>query len=187
MSTAEGDPWSLPGLVARRLAHDLAGPIAALSTLLDLRGADPLEAQALGRITARLSLFRALLAEDPDQPCDADAAIAALRSELGPNGRLEAAIAAGAPPRAIRGALALAADLARMTGEAGEIELAVGADGQVRLQAAPLYRGLGPGWPARPEAGAAPDQLGALVAVRLIGPARVESEGALVRLCVPAG
>ena len=61
----------LAGALARRLTHDLAGPLAALVTISDLApDPDPLLAQAIAELRARHALARLLFGGEPTSPFD---------------------------------------------------------------------------------------------------------------------
>ena len=61
----------LAGALARRLTHDLAGPLAALVTIAELApDPDPLLAQAIAELRARHALARLLFGGEPTSPFD---------------------------------------------------------------------------------------------------------------------
>ncbi|WP_448586111.1 hypothetical protein [Thermaurantiacus sp.] len=78
---AEG---SLAVAVVRRLAHDLASPLAALSLALELDGRpDPVAGQALQALVDRLDLWRALVGRAGEGVPDAPRLWALIEAEAG--------------------------------------------------------------------------------------------------------
>lgn len=98
-------------LVVRRMAHDLASPLGALMTALDLSGeADPLAGAAAEGLRARLAFWRALAGILPDEPADATALAEGLAAEAARTaGRtIDVSALQALPPRLQRAAAALA-------------------------------------------------------------------------------
>jgi len=125
----------LAGALARRFAHDLAGPLAAVVTLAELSPeTDPLMAEAIAALNARLSLFRLLFGGEPDAAFDGAAAHALLAAHLEARRHgLHADLPA--VPREARGMLLLALAASDLLVGAGQIRLQPGrlqADGRPR-------------------------------------------------------
>lgn len=180
------DPVLLAGGLARRLAHDLANPLAALQTVVELMGDDPLARAALAETSGRLALFRALFGGDPDH--ESPQAEALLSDRLAADGRrLEVELGADAPPRLRRAGLALVLALAdRMTGP-GSLRIGAAAGkpvaealGRVRAPdeaLAAALRGSAPGNPNEAPAAYAAALAGPLCAVPTAGGLRIGPAG----------
>jgi hypothetical protein len=141
-----GAELRLAGLLVRRLAHDLSGPLSALSTLAGLGEPDPLQAEATARLALRLDLLRTLFAGLPDAPLDCAHAVALLRQEAGARVRLEAQLAADATPASARAALALAIDLLPMLADGAAMRVAATGAGALEVAAGPLRAPPPPAW-----------------------------------------
>ncbi len=178
----------LAALLVRRMAHDLAAPLAALSTLAGLRGADPLEAEAIRCLAGRLALFRAVFSGMPDGAPDSEAVRRALAEAFGGVDRVALDLAPGAPGRSVRAGLALALDVGRLLDGTGSMRLTVAPGGEVLIEAGPLAGAVPASLAAvaAGEAAAGPEEAGAAVAVALLGPALLAAEGSRLRLRLPA-
>jgi hypothetical protein len=160
----------LAGALARRLTHDLAGPLAALVTISELSpGADPLLAQAIAEMQARLSLARLLFGGEPTAPFDRGEALERLTAHLDARGhRLTARLPV--QDRPARGTLLLclaAADRLTAPGAIAATPESVEAHGRHREIAMALEEALATGTTADPQLAAA------AVAAALLGPLRV--------------
>lgn len=173
----EGAPF-LAGALARRLAHDLAGPLAALVTISELTPeTDPLMAEAIAELHARLSLFRLLFGGEPEAAFDCAAAQALLAGYLQARRHsLQADLPA--TPRAARGMLLLALAASDLLSSAGQISVH-----PARLQADGRVRAASPGLEAALETGTSSDPglAAAACAAALLGPvAMTQSKTGLV-------
>jgi hypothetical protein len=126
----------------RQLAHDLANPLAALHTLVELADPDPLLLEALGAVEARLALFRLLFGGDPDRPVP-DGTVQAVAARLADRGiHLQCRLSGEAAPREQRAALALVLTVSDLLAGAGTIAVAdgpeVGLSGRCRPPLPPL-------------------------------------------------
>lgn len=167
---------ALAALVARRLAHDLAGPLTALGTLAALRDADPLEEAALADLRDRLALFRAIFSGAADAALDlAEAAALLERSAAG--AALDLALAPDAPPARLRSALALAVEMHRLAAADGRVAVAVAASGALRVAVEPLARAVPPALEAACSGvleGLSPEHAPTAFAAALAGPLRLK-------------
>lgn len=166
---------ALATLIARRLAHDLAGPLTALGTLAALRDPDPLEETALADLRDQLALFRAIFGGAADAALDlAEAAALLERSAAGI--ALDLALAPEAPPARLRSALALAVEMRRLAAADARVSAAVAASGALRVAVEPLARAVPPALEAACSGaleGLSPEQAPAAFAAALAGPLRL--------------
>jgi hypothetical protein len=175
-------PLDLAALMMRRFAHDLANPLAALHTLIELSDGDPLLMEALGELEARLVLFRALFGGMPDHPVPETVA-ATMTARLARLGiRLECDFAT-APAREQRAGLALVLGVFELLVAGGTITVAAGPDvridGQCRPAPPVLVQVLAGQWHSDPQF------VPPLWAVAACGPFDVEG-GAVGLRFVPA-
>jgi hypothetical protein len=134
--TGGADPAGLAllSLMARRMGHDLASPLGALVTALDLAGeVDPLTGKAANALAGRLSLWRGLLGPAADEPADWGVLAGGLAAEAaGKNGvSLTMAGMELLPPRAAKAAAALILQALGLPAGAGQVEAAVGQEALV--------------------------------------------------------
>lgn len=131
---ARHDEFDLLALVVRRLTHDLASPMGALMTALDLAEApDPLATAAMESLAARLSLWRALAGTLPDAPVDGPALRRGLAAEAArARGRsLEMPPIEDLPPRLARVVVLLALQGLGLLAGAGRVRAGQEAEGLV--------------------------------------------------------
>lgn len=188
----DGQALHVAGLLVRRLAHDLAGPVAAVSTLAGMGERDPLLDGAAAELTRRLELARSIFAGLPDAPIDSAHASARLAEAAGPGAHVEARLAADAPPARVRAALALALDLLPLLAEGGRLCLDVAATGALEVEAGPLRAPLPSGWRETVLAGARgarplePGLVPTAVAAMLAGPFSVSNERGGIHITAPS-
>lgn len=109
--TTDTDP--LLGALVRRLTHDLANPLAALSTMLELSGADALAIAAADELSARLAFARLVYGGEPDSALDQTEWRQLCERQIASHhAAATVGSADGAPSRALRAAAALATGLA---------------------------------------------------------------------------
>lgn len=126
-----GQGADLAGALVRRLAHDLAGPLAAAHLLAE-EAADPLLQQSITRACDLLALYRAVFGGHPDDFVDTMALWQRLAAAIAP-AALVADVAPAAPARRHKAAAALV--LAAAGRQTVHVQLA--ADGAFCLRVAP--------------------------------------------------
>jgi hypothetical protein len=175
------DPAGLAALVARRLAHDLAGPMAALQTLAGMREADPLETQALAELTGRLALFRGLFGGTGSALPDLAALLPLLAAQLGEGIVLAPRLDPEAPPAATRAALLIGLHAARSAAAGATLGIAADREGRILVTVDPAREtALASHAPASQVRGAESAPL--RFAEALAGPVRAAPAGSMLRL-----
>ncbi len=148
----------LAGALARRLTHDLSGPLAALVTLSELSPeADPLMGQAIIELRTRLSLARTLFGGEPDCAFDRSEAQNLLAEHLQARGH-SLSVALPVQDRSARGMLLLclaAADRLMAAGAISATPDKVQAEGRHRPVDGALADALATGTTADPQLAAA--------------------------------
>lgn len=177
-AASPGDAGFLAGALARRLAHDLAGPLAAMVTLADISPeTDPMMAEAIAQLNERLSLFRLLFGGEPDAAFDRSTALTLLSAYLQfRRHSLQAELPVA--DREARGMLLLAFAASDILAGAGQLTLRparLQADGRLKATDSALVAALLQGCTSDP--GLVP----AACAAALLGPIAMEtSETGLV-------
>ncbi|WP_448579192.1 hypothetical protein [Thermaurantiacus sp.] len=131
--TGGADPAGLAllSLMARRMGHDLASPLGALMTALDLAGEDdPLAGLAAHALADRLSLWRGLLGPAADEPADWGVLAGGLAAEAARTKGTSLAMAGveALPPRAAKAAAALTLQALGLLAGPGQVAATAGED-----------------------------------------------------------